>query len=169
MKSMNLSVVLCPLLAFALPAVAQNPPQQPRRQVVMPPQPGQPGQPPHQEAAAEFPHNVKLTLEGSLFGTIPTDFSVTTGGPTVSTDLPLAGDGPAAVIGTFQAMLTPGDPWQVQISLGARVAVPTGNGNNVEYRDFRLSTAVRIAPGKKVVLWQKGEQKLTLGMEKVEE
>lgn len=168
MNSMNLSVVLLALLAFALPAAAQNPPQQPRRQVVMPPQPGQPGQPHHQAAAPEFPHNVKLTLEGSLFGTIPTDFSVTTGGPSVSTDLPLEGAGAAAVIGTFQAMLTPGDPWQVQISLGARVPIPTGNGN-IEYRDFRLNTTVRIAPGKKVVLWQKGEQKLTLSMEKLEE
>jgi hypothetical protein len=45
---------------------------------------------------------------------------------------------------------------------------PTGNGS-VEYRDFTLRTTVRIAPGKKVVLWQKGEQKLTLSMEKVEE
>jgi hypothetical protein len=36
-------------------------------------------------------------------------------------------------------------------------------------RAFRLSTTVWIAPGKKVVLWQKGEQKLTLSMEKVEE
>lgn len=168
MNLKNLSVVLCPLLAFALPAAAQNPPQQPRRQVVMPPQPGQPGQAHYQEAAAEFPHNVKLTLEGSLFGTIPTDFSVTTGGPSVTTDLPLVESGPTSVIGTFQAMLAPGDPWQVQVSLGARVPIPTGNGN-VEYRDFRLNTTVRIAPGKKVVLWQKGEQKLTLSLEKGEE
>lgn len=171
MKTKNLSVVLCPLLAFAfaLPLAAQEPPRPPRQRFVPPtPQPGQPGQPYQQEAAAEFPHNVKLTLEGSLFGTIPTDFSVTTGGPTVSTDLPLDVNGPASVIGTFQAVLTPGEPWQVQVSLGARVPLPTGNGN-VEYRDFRLSTTVRIAPGKKVVLWQKGEQKLTLSMEKVEE
>lgn len=166
MNLKNLSLVLCPLLAFAQPAAAQNP--QRLRQVVPPPPSGQPGQPHHQEAAAEFPHNVKLTLEGSLFGTIPTDFSVTTGGPSVSTDLPLEGDGPAAVIGTFQAILTPGEPWQVQVSLGARVAIPAGNGS-VEYRDFRLNTTVRITPGKKVVLWQKGEQKLTLSMEKAEE
>lgn len=164
---MNLSVVLCPLLAFALPAAAQNRPS--RERVAIPAQPSQPGQPYLQEAAAGFPHNVKLTLEGSLFGTIPTDFSVTTGGPSVTTDLPLEEKGVASVIGTFQAMLTPGEPWQVQVSLGARVPIPTGNGNNVEYRDFRLNTSVRIAPGKKVVLWQKGEQKLTLSMEKVEE
>lgn len=174
MKIMKLPVVLRPLLALALalasalPLAAQNPPQQPRRQVVMPPQPGQPGQPQNQAASAEFPHNVKLSLEGSLFGTIPTDFSVTTGGPSVSTDLPLELAGAEPLIGTFQAMLTPGEPWQVQISLGARVPIPSGNGN-FEYRDFRLSTTVRIAPGKKVVLWQKGEQKLTLSMEKVEE
>jgi hypothetical protein len=166
MKIKSLSVVLCPLLAFALPAAAQSP--QRLRQVVPPPQPVQPGQPHQQEAAAGFPHNVKLTLDGSLFGTIPTDFSVTTGGPSVTTDLPLEVNGPDSVIGSFQAMLTPGDPWQVQVSLGARVPIPTGNGN-VEYRDFRLNTTVRIAPGKKVVLWQKGEQKLTLSMEKVEE
>jgi hypothetical protein len=166
MNLKKLSVVLCPLLAFALPAAAQNP--QRLRQMVPPPQPGQPGQPHHQEASTELPHNVKLTLEGSLFGTIPTDFSVTTGGPSVTTDLPLEEKGPAAAVGTFQAMLTPGDPWQVQVSLGARVPIPTGNGN-IEYQDCRLSTTVRIAPGKKVVLWQKGDQKLTLSVEKVEE
>jgi len=168
MKSMNLSVVLCLLLAFALPAAAQNPPQQPQPQVVRPPQPPQPGQPYRQENAAELPHNVKLTLEGSVFGKIPTDFSVTTGGPNVTTDLPLEENGPSSIIGSFQAVLTPGEPWQVQVSLGARVPIPTGNGS-VEYRDFTLRTTIRIAPGKKVVLWQKGEQKLTLGLEKVEE
>jgi hypothetical protein len=166
MNLKNLSVVLCPLLAFALPAAAQNPPR--LRQMVPPPQPGQPGQPHPQEAAAELPHNVKLTLEGSLFGTIPTDFSVTTCGTTVSTDMVLKSDGPAPTIGTFQAVLTPGEPWQVVVSLGARVPIPTGNGN-IEYQDCRLSTTVRIAPGKKVVLWQKGDQKLTLSVEKVEE
>lgn len=164
MNLKKLSVVVCPLIAFALPAAAQNP--QPRPRVVQPP--GQPGQPHHQEAAAELPHNVKLTLEGSLFGTIPTDFSVTTCGTTVSTDMVLKSDGPAPTIGTFQAVLTPGEPWQVVVSLGARVPIPTGNGN-IEYRDCCLSTTVRIAPGKKVVLWQKGDQKLTLSVEKVEE
>ena len=166
MKTKNLSVVLCPLLAFAfaLPLSAQNS----RRVVLPPPQPaGQPGQPYPQESAAELPHNVKLTLDGTLFGTIPTDFSVTTGGTSVSSDMSLEGDGPAAIIGTFQAVLTPGEPWQVRISIGARV--PLKNGEHIEYRDFSLSTTVRIAPGKKVVLWQKGEQKLTLSMEKVEE
>jgi hypothetical protein len=169
MKTKNLSVVLCPLLAFAfaLPLSAQN-----SRRVVLPPpqpagQPVQPGQPYQQESAAELPHNVKLTLDGMLFGTIPTDFSVTTGGTTVSSDMSLGGDGPAPVIGSFQAVLTPGEPWQVRISIGART--PLKNGDNIEYRDFTLSTTVRIAPGKKVVLWQKGEQKLTLSMEKVEE
>ena len=166
MKTKNLSVVLCPLLAlaFALPLSAQN-----SRRVVLPqPQPaGQPGQPYQQESAAELPHNVKLTLDGTLFGTIPTDFSVTTGGTSVSSDMSLGGDGPAPVIGSFQAVLTPGEPWQVRISIGART--PIKNGDNIEYRDFTLSTTVRIAPGKKVVLWQKGEQKLTLSMEKVEE
>ena len=169
MNLKNLSVVLCPLLAFALSASAQNPPRQPRPQVVPPPQPAQPGQPYHQEASAEFPHNVKLTLDGPLFGTFPTDFSVTTGAPVVTTDLPMGGEGPTAVIGTFQAVLTPGEPWQVQVSLSARVPITTGNGNIAEYRDLRLGTTVRIVPGKKVVLWQKGEQKLTLSLEKMEE
>lgn len=170
MKTKNLSVVLCPLLAlaFALPLSAQESPRPPRQRFVPPtPQPVQPGQPYQQETATELPHNVKLTLDGTLFGTIPTDFSVTTGGTSVSSDMSLGGDGPAPVIGSFQAVLTPGEPWQVRISIGART--PLKNGDNIEYRDFTLSTTVRIAPGKKVVLWQKGEQKLTLSMEKVEE
>jgi hypothetical protein len=165
MKTRLLPVLTLSILAVSLPVAAQQP-----RVVTPPPRqgppPGQPGQP--QRAAAELPHNVKLTLEGSLFGTIPTDFSVTTGGTTVSTDLPLEEKGPVPVIGTFQASLSPGEPWQVQISLGARLPIPVGN-SNIEYRDFRLNTTVRIVPGKKVVLWQKGEQKLTLSMEKVEE
>lgn len=173
MKPTNLSVVLCPLLAFAfaLSLAAQEPVRPPRQRYVPPTpqngQPGQPGQPYQQESAAELPHNVKLTLDGTLFGTIPTDFSLTTGGTSVSSDMSLGGDGPAPVIGSFQAVLTPGEPWQVRISIGARA--PLKNGDNIEYRDFTLSTTVRIAPGKKVVLWQKGEQKLTLSMEKVEE
>jgi hypothetical protein len=159
------SALALSLLAVSLPAAGQQP------RVVTPPPPQDPRQVPAgrpQRSAAELPHNVKLTLEGSLFGTIPTDFSVTTGGTTVSTDLPLEEKSPVPVIGTFQASLSPGEPWQVQVSLGARVPIPV-NANNIEYRDFRLTTTVRIAPGKKVVLWQKGEQKLTLSMEKVEE
>lgn len=173
MKPTNLSVVLCPLLAFAfaLSLAAQEPVRPPRQRYVPPTpqngQPGQPGQPYQQESAAELPHNVKLTLDGPLFGTIPTDFSVTTGGSTVTSDMSLASDGPAPTIGSFQANLMPGEPWQVKVSLG--VQMPFKNGNNIEYRSFTLSTTVRIAPGKKVVLWQKGEQKLTLSMEKVEE
>lgn len=170
MKTKNLSVVLCPLLAFAfaLPLSAQESPRPPRQRFVPPtPQPVQPGQPYQQETAAELPHNVKLTLDGTLFGTIPTDFSVTTGGSTVTSDMSLASDGPAPAIGSFQANLMPGEPWQVKVSLG--VQMPFKNGNNIEYRSFTLSTTVRIAPGKKVVLWQKGEQKLTLSMEKVED
>jgi hypothetical protein len=172
MKTNLPSVLALSIFAVSLPAAGQQAPRvvPPSPQVSRPmvvPQPGQPGQTPHQ-AAAGLPHNVKLTLEGTLFGTIPTDFSVTTGGTTVSSDMSLESDGPAPTIGSFQAVLTPGEPWQVQVSLGARVPIPVG-ANNIEYRDFVLNTTVRIAPGKKVVLWQKGEQKLTLSMEKVEE
>jgi hypothetical protein len=169
MKTKNLSVVLCPLLAFALPAAAQEAPQQPARRVVLPQpgQVGQPGQPFPQENAAELPHNVKLTLEGTLFGTVPTDFSVTTGGTTVTSDMSLESNAPVPTIGSFQANLAPGEPWQVKVSIG--VQMPIKNGNGFEFRSITLSTTVRIAPGKKVVLWEKGDQKLTLGMEKVED
>jgi hypothetical protein len=176
MKTKLPSVLALSILAVSLSVSAQQqrvapvaPQQVPRSnpQVGQPPF-QRPGQPPLQ-ATGELPHNVKLTLEGSLFGTIPTDFSITTGGTSIETNLPLDGEGPAPapLIGTLQAELTPGEPWQVQVSLIARV--PISRGNNIEYTDFRLSTTVRIDPGKKVVLWQKGEQKLTLGMEKVED
>ena len=134
--------------------------------MVPPPVPS--SQPPRPAENSGLPHNVKLTLEGSLLGAIPTDFSVTTGGTRVTTDLPMELKGDAPAIGTFEAVLIPGEPWQVQVNLGARVPIPVGNGN-LEYRDLRLNTTVRIAPGKQVVLWQKGEQKLTLSVEKVEE
>jgi hypothetical protein len=170
MKTPFLPVLALSILAVSLPVSAQQPrvvtppPPQVPRQSAFP----QPGQPSPRPAADELPHNVKLTLEGSLFGAIPTDFSITTGGTTVSTDLPLEESGPKPIMGTFEASLSPGEPWKVQVSLGARVPIPVG-ANNIEYRDFVLNTTVRIAPGKKVVLWQKGEQKLTLSMEKVEE
>lgn len=165
MNPMKPSLVLCPLLAFALPVAGQqSTDRQPRPRMVPPPVPAQQAAPVRE---SDLPHNVELTLEGSLFGTVATDFSVTTCGRTVNTDMPLEDDGPAPTIGTFQANLTPGEPWQVQVNIGVRV--PLKSGNNIEYRDLTLSTTVRIAPGKKVVLWQKGEQKLTLSMEKAEE
>lgn len=133
------------------------------------PQPSvQPVGQPRNQPAAGLPHNVKLTLEGSLFGSIPTDFSVITGGPTVSSDMTLESKEPAPIIGSFEAVITPGDPWMVVISIGARVPIPAGNGN-IQYQDSRLSTTVRIVPGKKVVLWEKGDKKLTFLMEKVDD
>jgi hypothetical protein len=177
MKTQIQPVILFTVLAFVLPVSGQN--RDDRRRVVLPsaqqvqpppvPQPMMPpGVQPRQPTAAELPHNVKLTLEGSLFGIIPTDFSVTTGGTTVSSDMTLESKEPAPTIGTIQAVITPGDPWLVAISIGARVATPAGNGN-IQYQDQSLSTTVRISPGKKVVRWEKGDQKLTLLMEKVED
>ena len=163
---MKPTLVLCPLLAFALPAAGQQSTGgPPRPRMVQPPQAAAQQAAPVRES--DLPHNVELTLEGSLFGTVATGFSVTTAGRTVSADLPLEDDDPAPTIGTFQANLTPGEPWQVQVNIGVRV--PPRSGNHIEYRDLTLNTTVRIAPGKKVVLWQKGEQKLTLSMEKAEE
>ncbi len=172
MKPPIAPTLLLALLALALPSASQNVPQpgrqQPQQPIYQPGQPGQPGQPPHNPAAAELPFNVRLKLDGSFFGVSPTDFSVTTGGPTVLSDMPLKLDDPTPVIGTFQATLTPGEPWTASISLGVQVPIATGNGK-VEYRDFVLRTTVRISPGKKVVLWEKGEHKLTLGLEEVKE
>jgi len=125
------------------------------------------GQSQHQ-TGPELPHNVKLTLEGSLFGSIPTDFSVTTGGTTVSTDMTLESKETVPTNGSFQAAITPGDPWLVQISIGAQVPIQSGNGN-IQYKSSQLNTTVRIVPGKKVVLWEKGDNKLTFLMEKVED
>lgn len=120
------------------------------------------------QPAAGLPHNVKLTLEGSLFGSIPTDFSVISGGTTVSSDMTLESKEPAPIIGSFEAVITPGDPWLVVINIGARIPIPAGNGN-IQYQDSRLSTTVRIVPGKNVVLWEKGDRKLTLSLEKVDD
>jgi hypothetical protein len=111
---------------------------------------------------------VTLTLEGPLFGTIPTDFSVTTGGTTVTTDLPMELTGAEPLIGTFQATLMPDEPWLAKVNLSARVPIPVGNGN-IDYRDYSLSTTVRIELGQKVILWQKAGQKLTLSLAKAEE
>lgn len=163
MKVVNLPVALCSLLAVAMPAVGQD--RGPRPRVVPPPSPPVPAV---HESVADLPHNVTLTLEGPLFGTYPTDFSITTGGPRVATDLPLDLKSAAPVIGTFEAVLVPGEPWQVHVSLGARIPIPLGP-SNYEYRDLQLGATVRIAPGKRVILWQKGDQKLILSMEKAEE
>jgi hypothetical protein len=169
--AMNRIVIPCLLAtAFGVSAIAQQP-MQPRRVVPAPPniiQPGQ-GQPLGQEPVeSELPHNVKLHLEGSAFGAFPIDLSVTTGGREVGADLPLNAEGEKAVIGSFQAYLTPGEPWQAAITLGAQFPIEVGN-DKFEYRSLMLRTTVRIAPGKKVVLWQKGDQKLTLSMDEEKE
>lgn len=116
----------------------------------------------------EFPGNVVLRLEGALYGAVPTDFSVVAGGPSVSMSLPGKTDSPMQAIGNFEASLTPGTPWVVRLSIGARVPLPTATGN-VEYRDFSFSTTVRLTPGKKVVLWQQGDQKLMLSLDELKE
>ena len=165
MNLMKPTLVLGALLAFALPAASQQSTEgPPRPRIVPPPVAAQQAAPAHK---SDLPHNVELALDGSLLGAADTGFSVTTCGRTVNTDMPLESEGLAPIVGTFQANLTPGEPWQVQVSIGVRV--PLKSGDNIEYRDLTLSTTVRIAPGKKVVLWQKGEQKLTLSMEKAEE
>lgn len=172
MKTKLPSALALSIFAVSLPAAGQQPRVVPPREVPPPQQVTrvitQPRAQAPEEAVAPLPHNVQLSLEGTLFGAIPTDFSVTTGGTSVSSDIELAAAGPLPFIGRFQAVLTPGEPWLVKISISAAVPIKI-NSSSTEYRDFTLNTAVRIVPGKKVVLWQKGEQKLTLGMEKVEE
>jgi hypothetical protein len=122
-------------------------------------------QPAAAEAPSAFPANVKLTLEGNLFGEVPTNFSILCGGPSFSASLPLKPDGETPIIGSVDGVITPGTTYTVQISLGARVPVKTGN--SVEYRDFVIRTNVRVMPGKKVTLWEKSDQKLVLGLEEV--
>ena len=114
---------------------------------------------------SEFPTNLKLTLEGALFGQVPTDFSILSGGPVFSATLPLKPDGEAPIIGNVEGVITAGTPYSVQISIGARVPVQTGN--SIEYRDFTFRSTVRVVPGKKVTLWEKGDQKLQLVLEEV--
>jgi hypothetical protein len=161
-------VIPCLLAAaFGVSAIAQQP-AQPRR--VVPPAPNiiQPGQPAGHPQGPEpventLPHNVKLQLGGSVFGIVDTDQSVTTGGREVLAYLDLGRAGEQPVIANFQATLTPGEPWQAAISLGVQCPIQSKSGS-IEYRDLIIRTTVRIAPGKKVVLWQKGDQKLTLTM-----
>jgi len=157
--------------AFGASALAQQP-AQPRRAIVPPPpniiQPGQPLQPGQETAEGDLPFNVKLHLGGSVFGVVDTDQSVTTGGREVLADLELGKAAEQSVIGTFHATLTPGEPWLAAISLGVRCPIQSKNGS-IEYRDLVIRTTVRIAPGKKVVLWQKGDQKLTLTMSEEKE
>ncbi|MCW1922156.1 hypothetical protein OKA05_06305 [Luteolibacter arcticus] len=166
---MNRIVISCLLAtAFGASAIAQQPGRP--RVVPAPPNFNQPGQVQGGQEPAEslLPFNVKLHLEGSVFGAVTTDQSITTGGRDVVADLELGVAEEQPMIGTFQAVLTPGDPWQAVISLGVRSPIRSKSGN-VEYRDLVLRTTVRIAPGKKVVLWQKGDQKLTLSMDQEKE
>jgi len=161
--------ILIPCLlatAFGASAIAQ---EASRPRVIPPPINYQPGQPQAQEPAESLlPFNVKLHLEGSVFGVVDTNQSVTTGGSDVLADLELGKAEDGSVVGTFQAVLVPGETWQAAVSLAVRSPIRSKNGN-VEYRDLVLRTTVRIAPGKKVVLWQKGDQKLTLSMEQEKE
>jgi len=167
---MNRIVISCLLAtAFGVTASAQQP-RQPRV-VPAPPNIIQPGNvsPPGQDLAdGELPHNVKLHLGGSVFGLVEADQAITTGGRDVVADLVLGMMGEQPVMGTLQVALTPGEPWLAAISLGVRCPIPAKNGG-VEYRDLVIRTTVRIAPGKKVVLWQKGDQKLTLSMDQEKE
>ena len=144
------------------------PQQRQRRQIVVPPPQSQSqGQNP-EATIPDFEKNVTLRLEGSLFGAMPVNLSLLAGGREVTATLPVATGqtGPANV--NLQATLTPGAPWRVALSISARVPITTGPGN-IEYRDFLLATTLRIEPGKKVVLWQQGEEKLTLGLEEAKD
>ena len=167
---MNRILIPCLLAtAFGVSAIAQQPGGRPR---IVPPPPNimQPGQVQGGQEPAEnlLPFNVKLHLEGSVFGVVDTNQSVTTGGSDVLADLDLGVAEEQPVLGTFQVVLVPGDPWQAAISLGVRCPSRSKSGN-IEYRDLVIRTTVRIAPGKKVVLWQRGDQKLTLSMEQEKE
>jgi hypothetical protein len=171
-RAFAMNRILIPCLLAAAFGVSAHAQQQGRPKVVPPPpniiQPGQ-GQPRGQEPAESMlPFNVKLHLEGSVFGVVDTNQSVTTGGSDVSADLDLGVAEEQPVLGTFQVALSPGDPWLAAVSLGVRSPSRSKSGN-IEHRDLVIRTTVRIAPGKKVVLWQKGDQKLTLSLEQEKE
>ena len=158
MKAIPTSIFAA-ILATSLPAFSQQEVRPPRARIE------QPIRVPSQNEIAGFPGNVKLTLEGNLFGVVPTDFSILSGGSSFSTDLPVKMDSTTPIIGTLEGALTPGAPWTVQIVLSARV--PFQIGSNIEFRDFKFRTSARIASGKKVTLWEKDGQKLVLGLEEV--
>lgn len=164
MKTIPLSLLIA-LAATVLPVSAQEPGQP----SVRPPRarPSVQAQPSAADPAA-LPGNVKLTLEGELFGAVPTELSILSGGPSFSADLVGKAEGETVTMGSMEGVLTPGPVWTVQLVLIARVPVKIG-GPNIEYRDCRLRTSVRVAPGKKVTLWEKGEQKLVLGLEEMAE
>lgn len=171
MKTITTSLLLA-VLVSAMPSFAQAPAQpvpqppqirQPRPREIPPQFPG--GLP---SEAAEFPGNVKLSFEGSLFGAIPTDFSVLAGGPSFSTDFPGKPDPKAPVISSLSGVLQPGSAWTLQLSIAAQVPQETGNGN-LQYRDVSFRTTVRLTPGKKVTLWEKGDQRLTVVLEEEKE
>lgn len=164
MKTIPLSLLIA-LAAAVLPVSAQEPSQQPNVRPVRP-RMNQPMPPISPENAAAFPGNVKLTLEGNLFGVVPTDFSIVSGGQSFYTDLPVKMDAETPIIGSLEGTLTPGLAWTVQISLSARVPMKVGN-SNIEFRDFRFRTSARVTPGKKITLWEKDGQKLVLGLEEL--
>ena len=138
-----------------------QPPRPQSRRVVLP-------QSPESPAAAEFEKNVTVRVQGSLFGAMPVDLSLLAGGPSLNSSLPILGgsSGPATV--NVTATLTPGSPWKIALSLGSQVPITTAPGQ-IEYREFRLNTNVKVEAGKKVVLWQQGEEKLTLSLEEAKE
>jgi hypothetical protein len=161
MKMIPLSLLIA-IAATVLPVSAQEQPQPnarpPRARI----------QPVAAEDPAAFPGNVKLTFEGNLFGAVPTDLSILSGGPSFATDLLGKAEGETPIMGSLEGVLTPGPVWTVQIVLSARVPVKIG-GTNIEYRDCRFRTSARVASGKKVTLWEKDGQKLVLGLEEVSE
>jgi hypothetical protein len=149
----------------ALPVPAPIPQQQPQP-AVRPPRPR--GNPPASEpTSAEFEKNVVLHFEGSFFGTNPLDVSLLAGGSRTSTHLPLNVGTSVPAVASFEAVLTPGSPWKVVLSLGTQMPMETHG--NIQFRDFTLNTTVLLEPGKKVVLWKQGEQKLTLTLEEEKE
>ena len=108
MKTIPLSLLIA-LAATVLPVSAQEPGQP----SVRPPRPRPAGQvQPSAADPAAFPGNVKLTLEGELFGAVPTELSILSGGPSFSADLvgkarkqaeliPMNREGPPKPLGRF--------------------------------------------------------------------
>lgn len=170
-EAMKTSIASLLILLAAGPSLSlAQAPGQPGQAVEASPRMPRPRQPQGEAPApvVQFANNMKLTLEGNLLGVLPTNFSVVAGDPVVTLDIPFPHENGRSARGTFQATLTPGSPWTVKVSFGAQVPISTGN-NNYEYRDFVLRTTARITPGEKVVLWEQGDQKLTLGLEELQE
>jgi hypothetical protein len=128
---------------------------------------------PQPPAKTPIKRNITIQVGGNFQGFVPMDLALTGTGPTFRTDLitrSSESDIPPTVI-TFEAHIDDqGKSYQVEYSLGARIAVKTGavqrqggsTSYNIEYRDIVLTGTVALTPGEPVVLSKLNGKELTL-------